>query len=227
MSGRCPFCGSTDLAELLGGRSIECLDCGRAHRIGGKPRAAAMMSDPFAGLSPPYSTIVADPPWAYDEGWPEFHDRAGSVHARRPLPYSSMTVEEIAALPVASIAAEAAHAYLWTTNRYLRDAFRIAETWGFSPRQTLTWCKPPRGIGPGGAFSNTTEFVIFARRGTLKALRRVDSSWWEWKRGAHSAKPAAFYDLVERVSPGPYVELFCREPRFGWDSWGYGYEGVA
>lgn len=43
-------------------------------------------------------------------------------------------------------------------------------------------------------------------------------------RGAHSAKPDAFADRIERVSPGPYVELFCRRPRFGWDSWGKGYE---
>jgi hypothetical protein len=53
---------------------------------------------------------------------------------------------------------------------------------------------------------------------------RIDSSWWSWPRGAHSAKPPAFLDLVEQVSPGPYVELFARAPRLGWDSWGKGYE---
>jgi hypothetical protein len=55
-------------------------------------------------------------------------------------------------------------------------------------------------------------------------VARIDRSWWEWPRGAHSEKPAAFLDIVEQVSPGPYVELFARSPRLGWDSWGYGYE---
>lgn len=181
----------------------------------------------WEGLSPPYSTIVADPPWAYDEGWPEFNDRAGVEHTRRALPYSSMDVEAIAALPVAALAARDAHLYLWTTNRYLRASFAIVEAWGFKPTQTLTWCKPPQGIGPGGAYSITSEFIIHGRRGSLKAKEREGSSWWEWARGAHSAKPPAFLDMVERVSPGPYAELFCREPRFGWDSWGLGYEGAA
>ena len=87
-----------------------------------------------------------------------------------------------------------------------------------------SWCKPPSGGGPGGAFANTTEFVLFCRRGHLAHQARVDSTWWEWPRIGHSVKPPAFMDLVEQVSPGPYVELFARAPRLGWDSWGLGYE---
>lgn len=78
-----------------------------------------------------------------------------------------MTLEEISALPVASLAPNHAHLYLWTTNRYLRFSYGVAEAWGFKPSQTLVWCKKPRGIGPGGTFSNSTEFVIYARRGSL------------------------------------------------------------
>jgi N6-adenosine-specific RNA methylase IME4 len=59
-----------------------------------------------------------------------------------------------------------------------------------------------------------------------KDRTRVNTSWWLWQRGPHSVKPAAFFDIVEQVSPGPYVELFARQPRLGWDSWGYGYEGT-
>jgi N6-adenosine-specific RNA methylase IME4 len=135
-----------------------------------------------------------------------------------------MTVDDIAALPVGDLAEDDAHLYLWTTNRYLRSAYGVAEAWGFRPSQMLTWCKPPMGIGPGGAFSITTEFVVFARRGKLPAGQRQDSTWWLWARGSHSVKPAAFLDIVEEVSPAPRVELFCRAPRFGWDTWGYGYE---
>lgn len=181
----------------------------------------------WTDLSPPYGTVVADPPWAYDEGWPEFGDRAGMEHRRRPLPYSSMPVSEIAALPVSDLVGKAAHLYLWTTNRYLREAFTVAEAWGFRFAQVLVWCKPPMGVGPGGSFAQTAEFVLFARRGTTPRVPREPSCWWLWSRGAHSVKPAAFGDVVERVSPGPYVELFARQPRFGWDTWGHGFEELA
>jgi N6-adenosine-specific RNA methylase IME4 len=178
----------------------------------------------WGGVSPPYATITADPPWAYDEGWPLFNDRKGVEHTRRLLDYSTMSVSDIAEMTVGEVAASDAHLYLWTTNRYLRDAYRVAEAWGFRFAQMLVWCKPPQGIGPGGAFSNTTEYCLFARRGTLAAKERVGSTWWNWPRGAHSVKPAAFYDLVEKVSPGPYIELFARAPRLGWDSYGLGVE---
>lgn len=183
----------------------------------------------WEGLTGPYSTIVADPPWRYDEGWAPFGptSHGGDQQRRRSLPYSGMDIEEIASLPVGDLAAKDAHLYLWTTNRYLRSSFDIAEAWKFKPSQIIAWCKPPMGIGPGGAFSNTTEFVLFARRGSLRHVSRVDSTWYLWPRGAHSTKPAAFGDLVEQVSPGPYVELFAREPRLGWDHWGFGYESGA
>lgn len=178
----------------------------------------------WEGLSPPYATIVADPPWGYVVGGPRTANGAG---LRVPVPpYSTMTVDDVAAISVADLADESAHLYLWTTNRYLRDAYDVAETWGFTPSQVLTWCKAPHGLGPGGAFANTTEFCLFARRNCAHRVR-VDSTWWEWPRAAHSVKPAAFFDMVEQVSPGPYVELFARQPRLGWDHWGHGYEGQA
>ncbi len=142
-------------------------------------------------------------------------------------PYTMLKVEEIACLDVEALADADAHLYLWTTNRYLRMAHSVAEAWGFKPSQTLVWCKSPQGIGPGGAFSNTTEFVLFCRRGHLAYQDRIDTTWWQWDRGPHSVKPAAFLDVVERVSPGPYVELFARQPRLGWDAWGYGHEAEA
>lgn len=180
----------------------------------------------WEGLNPPYRTIVADPPWHYDQGGP--HNGNGWGTAGRAAiavpPYSSMSIEEIAALRPGVIAEGDSHLWFWTTNAYLRPAFDIVTAWGFRHSQTLTWCKTPRGIGPGGAFSNTTEFVLFCRHGSLKPLDRIDTTWFNWPRRAHSEKPPAFFDLVERVSPGPYVELFARQPRLGWDHWGYGVE---
>jgi len=173
----------------------------------------------WEGLSPPYSTIVADPPWPTTTG-PEW----GSSGPSKPLAYSTMTPREIANMNLAGMAGPDAHLYLWTINGYLDAAHGIARGWGFSPSTTLVWCKAPHGLGMGGTYSLTTEYVLFARRGTLAAKTRIDTTWFGWPRGAHSVKPQAFYDLVERVSPGPYIELFARQPRLGWDSWGHGYE---
>lgn len=165
-----------------------------------------------------YRTIVADPPWAYDEGWPI--NRGQREGARIGLPYASMTLADIHALDVRSLAAVDAHLLIWTTNRYVRETYAVAESWGFRPTQLLTWCKEPVGIGPGGVFANTSEFVVYARRGKPQHLQRVDSTWWLLPRGQHSAKPDAFLDMVEHALPGPYVELFARRARFGWDYWG-------
>jgi N6-adenosine-specific RNA methylase IME4 len=96
----------------------------------------------------------------------------------------------------------------------------IARAWGFKPSTLLTWCKPPKGIGLGGAYGLTSEFVLYSRRGSLPAKERLDRSWWEWPRSVHSRKPDAFLDIVERVSPGPYLEMFARRDRLGWDTWG-------
>lgn len=174
-----------------------------------------------------YRTIVADPPWAYDEGWPaastsprSLFNRSGmpaDPNVRSALPYQSMTVADIRAMPVGSLAASDAHLLLWTTNRYLSSSFEIARAWGFRPSQLLTWCKSRRGLGPGGVFANTTEFVLYARRGRPEHKQRVDSTWWEWKRGRHSSKPELFFDLIETTFPPPYAELFARRARLGWE----------
>lgn len=170
--------------------------------------------------SPKYATIVADPPWAMPSGGPRAGTRVWNPGVPSRLPYPTMEAREIAALPVEDMAADDAHLYLWTTNHYLEWAYEIAREWGFKTSQLLVWCKPPRGLGMGGAFSNTTEFVVFARRGTLAPLQRIDSTWWNWPRGPHSRKPDAFLDMVESVSPGPRLEMFARRNRLGWDTWG-------
>lgn len=181
-----------------------------------------------------YRTIVADPPWSYDQGWPvgsEYSQTAAAAeragvpwerNRRTPMPYKAMTVEQIAALPVAELTAHDAHLYLWTTNRYLFDAKTVAEAWGFRYAQLLVWAKTPMGIGPGGTWAQSTEYVLFCRRGSLKSLKRFDSTWFNWKRmgKAHSQKPDAFLDMVEDASPGPYLEMFARRARFSWDYWG-------
>lgn len=177
-----------------------------------------------------YRTIVVDPPWHYDS-WPAASMSAGAARIatapvdnskRAGLPYVSMTIEQIASLPVERLAeVDGCHLYLWTTNRYLPDAFAIVRAWGFRYSQLLTWAKSPMGLGPGGTFAQNAEYVLFCRRGTLRHQRRMDSVWFQWPRtNNHSRKPEHFLDMVEQVSPGPYVELFARRHRMGWDVWG-------
>jgi N6-adenosine-specific RNA methylase IME4 len=173
-----------------------------------------------------YATIVADPPWKVMAG--PLNGREGfgdATGASRPLAYPSMTVEEIMMLRVP--AADDAHLYLWTTNGYLDDAFDVVKAWGFRYSTTLVWAKNLMGGGLGGAYGISTEFCLFARRGALKARSRVKGTWFNWPRPydergkpRHSGKPPAFIDMVEQVSPGPYLEMFARNNRLGWDAWG-------
>ena len=165
-----------------------------------------------------YRTIVADPPWSMGKSGAYSWRQGRPSGEPRDLPYPTMSLQEIQnlQLPVA----DDAHLYVWTTQRYLRATYAIVEAWGFDPNWLLVWAKAPHGFNPGGAFGSCCEFVMFAKRGNLPANTKIERDWFNWKRGAHSQKPEAFLDLVELVSPGPYLELFARRNRLGWDTWG-------
>ena len=132
--------------------------------------------------------------------------------------YPTMDTDAICELPVRAVADEGAHLYLWTTQAFLRDSYRVLDAWGFKQGAVLVWAKPPKGVC--GTYVCSAEFCIFGRRGSLGHKRRQIGTVFNWPRGAHSAKPEAFQDLVESVSPGPYLELFARRPRLGWTVWG-------
>jgi N6-adenosine-specific RNA methylase IME4 len=189
--------------------------------------------DVFAELSPPYSTIVADPPWHYENfagsrgrgGVYSGHDERVAVQ-KKPMSYSSLSVDEIAELPVAALAGHDAWLWLWATNRYLQDAFTIGESWGFGYRQLIVWSKTGNPSPFGGTVAPPhAEFLLLFAKGSPPVKGRVASSVLEApKQSTHSVKPGVFLDVVEATTPGPYVELFARAPRLGWDSWGHGYE---
>ena len=168
-----------------------------------------------------YCTIVVDPPWKYGS-WGKGSDKIqGGKTKVQPLPYSSMTIDEIKALPVGNMADENCELYLWVTQKYLPHAFEVLKAWGFKYCQTLTWCKAPMGKGQGGVYCPTTEFLILARRGKMPKTQRVDSTWWACKRQKrHSQKPEFFQDLIETVTHGPRLEMFARRQRHGWDVFG-------
>lgn len=160
-----------------------------------------------------YQTIVLDPPWDWgDEGDVDQFGRA------RPT-YNTMPFSDILALPVDDLADTNAHIYLWITNRSLPKGFELLEAWGFRYITALTWCKPHFGMG--NYFRGSTEHVLFGVRGSLPLLRKDAGTWFTAPRpGRHSAKPTEFYELVQTCSPGPWLEMFARERRDGWASWG-------
>lgn len=172
-----------------------------------------------------YATVVADPPWRYKTTMAVTGNAPGRIKqtGRSGTTYPTMTIAEIAALQIKDfISPSGAHLYLWTTNTHLEHAWSIARSWGFSPKQILTWCKKPKGMIGFGAFSPCSEFILFCTAGERAIHQaRCERTWFEWARTIkHSSKPREFFDVVEAVSPGPYLELFARERRQGWSSWG-------
>lgn len=171
-----------------------------------------------------FPVIVIDPPWEYPEGWPAWNNNG----ERKGLEYPTMTVDAIKAMPIYRLLKHEGYVFLWTTDRFLEDAFSVLRAWRCVPRQTVVWCKKPRGLGPGGMFATTTEFVLIGQRigpnsharGKRTTGKRFDSSWFEWQRGRHSEKPEEFQDIVEQVTEGPYLEMFARRKRPGWFVWG-------
>ncbi len=174
-----------------------------------------------------YKTIYADPPW-------QFYNRSGKIapENKKLTRYETMTLDEIKALPVNDIADEEAHLYLWVPNALLPDGLATMEAWGFTYKTNLIWEKVrkdgfPDGRGVGFYFRNVTEILLFGVKTkrksksfrTLKPARSQVNLIRMQKR-EHSRKPDEFISLIEDCSPGPYLELFARGTRPGWDLWG-------
>lgn len=171
-------------------------------------------------LTPPYATIVADPPWHYGNAL-ALPTRVGRVLKVRGATgqYNTMPIAEIRAMPVGELAAANSHLYLWVTNGFLHDGFHVMESWGFTYKACLTWSKTGH-LGLGYWFRNQTEHILFGVRGKLPLdARDIRTVFTAAKRG-HSIKPEESFALIERASPSPRLELFARTRRPGWDSWG-------
>jgi N6-adenosine-specific RNA methylase IME4 len=163
-----------------------------------------------------YNIIYADPPWEVKAG-PDW----GSSGKSKDLKYPTMSIDEISSMPVNEICHNDCHLYLWTINKYIEQSYHVARSWGFKPICLLTWIKNPHGIGLGGAFIQTTEHLLFCRKGILRSKKRIDTTWFEHKRLTHSEKPHFFRELITSVSGDlPRIELFARNEFPGWDAWG-------
>lgn len=176
-----------------------------------------------------YKTIVIDPPWQYGN-WGAASKNSTMVKTyiapAKEMDYPTMSIEDIKALPINNLADENCELYLWTTQKYLPDAFEVLKAWGFKYCQTLTWCKTPMGKGQGGVYCPTTEFLLLGRKGKMPKVERIDTTWWNVKRQIrHSKKPEFFQDLIETVTEYPRLEMFARRKRNGWDVWGNEVDG--
>lgn len=191
-------------------------------------------SSPRAPMSGKYRTVLADPPWpmrATSRPW------AGSGGRRRHAtvwPYSVMSIEDICEIDVEAMIAPEAHLFLWVPASFNREGVgvSVARVWGFEPLNEIVWAKPNFGLGRFPRPQH--EILLVCRRGALPfRLRDVGSvQFWALPRlkdggRIHSAKPDGAIDLIERASPGPYLELFARRARFGWDYWGNESLGTA
>lgn len=170
-----------------------------------------------------YSTIYADPPW-------RFQNRTGKVapENKKLNRYETMELEEIKALPVSQIASDKSHLYLWVPNALLPEGLEVMKSWGFDYKGNIIWEKvrkdgEPDGRGVGFYFRNVTEILLFGIRGTNNRTlspARSQVNLIRTQKREHSRKPDEIITIIEQCSPGPYLELFARGDREGWDMWG-------
>lgn len=170
-----------------------------------------------------YATILADPPWAQTMGNKRIRTKGGAPAGG--LPYPTMALEDIKAMPVRELAAEGAHLWLWTTNEFLRAGFDVMEAWGFKYLAPVHWVKPS---GIGNWFVHRTQTMLFGYKDRCEfPMARYRPNLIETgDPAAHSAKPDATYRYIESISPEPRLELFARPwtplfpKRDGWHHWG-------
>jgi N6-adenosine-specific RNA methylase IME4 len=176
----------------------------------------------FDGLDDKFSTILIDPPW-------RFQNRTGKVapEHKRLHRYETMSFEEIADLPVATVAKDKSHLYMWCPNALLLEGLQIMKAWGFKYKTNIVWYKVrkdggPDGRGVGFYFRNVTELLLFGVRGNMRTLKpgRTQVNVIVKRKQEHSRKPLEAYQLIEECSPGPFLELFARERVAGWTQWG-------
>jgi N6-adenosine-specific RNA methylase IME4 len=165
---------------------------------------------PLVAAGRRFGCIYADPPWRYGN---QATRGAAGKH------YPTMTVEEIAALPVGALAAPQSHLHLWTTNGFLFEAIELIRAWGFQFEDCFVWVKPQMGLG--NYWRNAHEYLLLGVRGGLAARSNDVKSWGPFPRTRHSAKPERIRTgVVEAISPGPYLELFGRRTVPGWTVFG-------
>lgn len=157
-----------------------------------------------------FGTIYADPPWSYAN-----RGTRGAAQGH----YQGMTLEALAALPVGELAAPDAHLHLWITSPLLLEAGQLFDAWGFDYVSSFVWDKDRMGLGNYWRINH--EILLLGVRGQARSFRaRNLPSVVRLPRRKHSAKPEEIRHMIERASPGPYLELFGRRTAPGWTVYG-------
>lgn len=183
-------------------------------------------------------TVYADPPWL-EKG-------AGKIKRGADRHYPLMPTSDIIKImrdELEDILNDKAHIYLWVTNNFMQDGFRVLKALDFRYITTITWLKgrltetehgsvfTPDNPGLGQYFRGVTEHCLFGvtkeclpyKTDPVTGKRCQGLTYLIAPRGAHSQKPEEMYDIIEHVSYPPYLEMFARERRDGWHGWGNEY----
>ncbi len=171
---------------------------------------ANLKKNPPKPIKGNFKTIVIDPPWEYEE----------NIIGRTKPSYALMNMKELEEMNLMKYADEkTCHLYIWTTNAFIWKAIELGKKWGFKYKTVITWCKPTIGIGT--YFRNNTEHCLFfIKEGSESTRDKSIGTWFEAKRGEHSEKPKEFYEIVEKASYYPYLDIFGRKERKNWIVYG-------
>lgn len=162
-----------------------------------------------------FGAILIDPPWAF-----RTYSRKDVVPARGAQPYPTMTLDEIAALPVGDLAARDCALFLWKSDSLPLAPAALASAWGFRivTDNVFVWVKPSIGLGYWSR--KRSESAALLVRGKPKRLSGGVDQVIETPRREHSRKPDCVHDRIESLVAGPYLEMFARKSRRGWYTWG-------
>lgn len=174
--------------------------------------------------------LVADPPWEFNDKLPGKGRGAAKHYSTlslidihefvRPIDLNRHGKLAIAGAPGQHEVDLNAYLFLWRVSSQVREAYEVIAEWGFEPKTELVWIKKTvngnRHFGMGHHLRAEHETCIVATRGRVKPKVKNIRSTFEAPVGRHSEKPEAFYEIVEEMCEGPYVELFARKYRIGW-----------
>lgn len=153
---------------------------------------------------------MMDPPWSNRD-----------MVIQRPedsrVPYPVLPLKKIGELPIAKLAEENCHLYIWCMCAFVPHALWLTELWGFKYANLLTWVKPDAF---GWNWANRTEHMVFAYKGKAEMKNKALENVFGAQSREHSRKPEISYELIERASFGPYLEIFARRKRKDWAVWG-------
>lgn len=163
-----------------------------------------------------FNVVYADPPWKVP---------TGSKKSLNP-PYEIMNTKEISKINIRNNIENGCHLYLWVPNSMLKDGLAVMKAWGFAYKLPLIWHKIRKdgktsGQVYGHYFRNSTEICLFGTyKKNKRTLNNVQNNVISTQKREHSRKPDEMYELIEKCSEGPFLELFGRNERPGWTTFG-------